>query len=592
MQNLTTISLDSIIQNKNLSVVFQPIIENAERSIFGYEALIRGPLGGTLHSPVALFAEAKQQGRLVELEFLCRELSILQFKKLDLPGKLFLNASPETLFQPNFKSGQTLKLLEKIGFPPSRVVIELTEHSPLENYELVRDALKHYKEMGFEIAMDDLGSGYSGLRMWYELRPDFVKIDRHFMCDIDNDKVKQQFVRSIKNIAQELDCKVIAEGIETVDEFQFIEKIGLPFCQGYYFSHPEPLPIQKVENHFFSDRRVTKRSKNRLISSKKVGDLLQYIDAINVSTSVETCADLFKQAPDLDSIPVLDNNIPIGLIRRNSLTNLFFSKYGRELSGKNKITSLVDRHVLILENNLPIEQASMLISDQVRSKKALEFIIVSNGEYQGVGSIIDLLKEITNLQIDNARYANPLTLLPGNVPISKRLDLRIKEQIPVAVCYIDLDHFKPYNDYYGYEKGDQIILGVADILREVITDRDDFIGHIGGDDFILILSSDSWQKKCQKILNKFANWVRDRYQPEDLLKGGILGEDREGNKQFHPLLSLSIGCVSLPPPICKTHHDVAVLTTYAKSMAKKMKGNSLFVYNDIATDNQRRDKAS
>ncbi|TEW51502.1 GGDEF domain-containing protein [Psychromonas algicola] len=577
MLNLKDLSLSVIIENQNLSVVFQPIVDNSERNILGYEALIRGPLNSPLHSPIALFSEAKKQGRLVELEFLCRELSILKFKALNLPGKLFLNASPETLFQPNFRSGYTLKLLEKIGLSPCRVVIELTEHSPLENYELVRDALKHYKEMGFEIAMDDLGSGYSGLRMWYELRPDFVKIDRHFICNIHNDKVKQQFVRSIKNIAKELDCKVIAEGIETQDEYEFIEEIGLQYFQGYYFAHPQQKPLTQVTDHLFGDKRLIKRPKIRFQPSTKINDLLQPIEAIDASETIEYCADLFNKIPDLDSIPVLENNIPIGLILRNSLTNLFFSKYGRELSGQNKIESLVDRQILVLEHDLSIEQASALISKKVRSKKALEFIIVKDQKYQGVGSIIDLLTEVSNLQIDNARYANPLTLLPGNVPISKKLDFLLKTQNPFTVCYIDLDNFKPYNDCYGYEKGDQIILGLADILKECITDKSDFIGHIGGDDFILISSSKHWKKQCEKILEKFAEWVQHRYSQEDRNKEGISAEDRTGNMQFYPLLSLSIGCICLPPPICTSHHDVAVLATYAKSMAKKMKGNSLFV---------------
>lgn len=240
---------------------------------------------------------------------------------------------------------------------------------------------------------------------------------------------------------------------------------------------------------------------------------------------------------------------------------------------------MVDRNVLILESDLPIEKASGLISEQVERQKALEFInITDNGEYQGIGSVIDLLKVITDLQIKNARYANPLTLLPGNVPISKNLDLRLETQVPFVVCYIDLDNFKPYNDCYGYEKGDQIITGLADILREIVTDRGDFIGHIGGDDFIVIFSANNWQRQCNQILANFSQWVRHCYRPEDQMKGGISAIDRAGNRQFYAQLTLSIGCVCLPPPTCKSHQDVAVLATYAKSMAKKQKGNSLFIY--------------
>ena len=592
MPNLTEHSLDSIIQEKNLTVHFQPIVANNARKIFGYEALIRGPFNSPLHSPIKLFETACKQGRLVELELLCRELSILQFKKLNLSGKLFLNASPETLFQPDFRSGRTLALLQKIGLDPNRVVIELTEHSPLDNYEIVRNALKHYKEMGFEIAMDDLGSGYSGLRMWYELRPDYVKIDRHFMCNIDSDKVKQQFVHSIKHIARELDCKIIAEGVETAAEFQFLEKMDLPFCQGYYLGRPAALPARRISLALFREQVVVKPSTKRTLSVKVINELLQQVEAISSSTTIEQAAALFNQTPELESIPVLEGKKPIGLLRRNSLANLFFSQYGRELSGKKSIASLVDRHVLILEKSLSIEQASGLISGQIEKQKTLEFIITTQGEYQGVGSVIDLLKEVTDLQVNNARYANPLTLLPGNVPISKELDQRLTLQTEFVICYIDLDHFKPYNDHYGYEKGDQVITGLADILQTYANNNGDFIGHIGGDDFIMFLSTDNWHAQCSQILEHFAEWVRHRYSPEDQVMGGITGKDRAGNIQSYPLLSLSIGCVRLPPPACNSHHDVALLATYAKSMAKKIKGNSLFVYNGSQAADSFQKKAS
>ncbi|WP_413700377.1 EAL domain-containing protein [Psychromonas sp. KJ10-10] len=115
---------------KKLTVYFQPIVANKQGDIFAYEALIRGPINSSFHSPVILFEEATKQCRLVELELLCRELSIQQFQKLQLSGKLFLNASPDTLFQPGFRAGQTLKMLKNANLSPDRVVIELTEPQP------------------------------------------------------------------------------------------------------------------------------------------------------------------------------------------------------------------------------------------------------------------------------------------------------------------------------------------------------------------------------------------------------------------------------------------------------------------------------
>ena len=240
---------------------------------------------------------------------------------------------------------------------------------------------------------------------------------------------------------------------------------------------------------------------------------------------------------------------------------------------------MVDRNILILEKELSMEKAS----EQVENQKTFEFIITEQGKYEEIGSVIDLLKVITDLQIKNARYANPLTLLPGNVPTNKYLDLQLASGLPFVVCYIGLDNFKPYNDCYGSEKGDQIITGLADILRDIATKRCDFIGHIG-DDFIVVFTANDWQLQCEQILKRFSEWVRHRYLPEDQCMGGISAKDRNGQKQFYPLLSLSIGCVCLPSDRCHRYHDIAVLATEAKSMAKKQRNNSLFIYKHTSTE--------
>jgi EAL domain-containing protein (putative c-di-GMP-specific phosphodiesterase class I)/GGDEF domain-containing protein len=567
--------LDRVIRERRLTVLFQPIVANKAREIYAYEALIRGPSNTPLHAPVNLFETAVRHGRLVDLELLCREVSIQQFKRLNLPGKLFLNASPETLFQPNFRSGCTLDMLQRVGLAPEQVVIELTEQYPLDNYDVVREALQHYKEMGFEIAIDDLGAGYAGLRMWSELRPDYVKIDRHFMQDIHEDKVKQEFVRSIRNIARELDCRVVGEGVETAEEYRVVSQMGLEFCQGYYFARPTALPETSVSRSLFQQEPAGQRTHGYL--SKCVGELMHRVSAICATTSVEETAQIFQSAPQLESLPVVNGERPLGLVRRNTLTSLLLNRYGRELHGKKPISRLVDSHTLMLPSHLPIEQASNMVSEQMQRDRSLDFIITEEGRYCGVGSVIDLLRVITELQVRNARYANPLTLLPGNVPIYEELDQLLQARQPFVVGYCDLDNFKPYNDKYGYEKGDRVIKGVAEILQEVVDVERDFVGHIGGDDFIVIFRSDNWQSRCEQILRRFESLVPGYYRREDVEQAGIWSQDRGGNHRLFPLLSLSIGCVNPDPASCKSHHDVATLASGAKHMAKLQPGNSLYI---------------
>ncbi|WP_331280870.1 EAL domain-containing protein [Litchfieldella xinjiangensis] len=176
--------LDAIFEKDLLTPLFQPIVDAGNRTLFGYEALIRGPSDSPLHSPLTLFDAAARHGRLVDLDLLCRRLAITRFVSLDLPGCLFLNVLPNTIVERDFREGLTLRYLEQAGLAPQRVVIELTEHTPIHDYALMRQAVAHYRQMGFKVALDDLGAGYSGLRHWAELRPDFVKIDRHFIQNI------------------------------------------------------------------------------------------------------------------------------------------------------------------------------------------------------------------------------------------------------------------------------------------------------------------------------------------------------------------------------------------------------------------------
>ena len=225
-------ALGVILAQRSIHSLFQPIVCLSERRVFGHEALSRGPSNSPLHSPLNLFAIARQAGQLTELEAACRESACRRFSEQGLDGKLFLNISPESLLEPHYPSGRTLKLLEQVGLPPSRVVIELTEQTPTDDFQLLSNALHHYRDMGFSIALDDLGAGYSSLRLWSELRPEYVKIDRHFIDGIHRDSLKREFVGSILQIARASKAQVIAEGIELPEELAVLTEMGVDLVQG------------------------------------------------------------------------------------------------------------------------------------------------------------------------------------------------------------------------------------------------------------------------------------------------------------------------------------------------------------------------
>ncbi|HBB78816.1 MAG TPA: diguanylate phosphodiesterase, partial [Pseudomonas sp.] len=240
-------NLDRILAHGDITTLFQPIVSLSQRRALGHEALTRGPSNSALHSPINLLAAARHGGRLNDLEMLCRQNACRRYRQQHLPGKLFLNASPETLLDATHKPGRTLELLQSFGIPANEVVIELTEQTPTDDFELLDTALHHYRTMGFSIALDDLGAGYSSLRMWSQLRPDYVKIDRYFIDGIHLDPVKREFVQSILKIAETSRAQVIAEGIELAEELRVLSSMGVDLVQGYLLGRPQEVPRLNTE---------------------------------------------------------------------------------------------------------------------------------------------------------------------------------------------------------------------------------------------------------------------------------------------------------------------------------------------------------
>ena len=567
-----------ILDGKLLTPHFQPIVSLAQKKIIGYEALIRGPSNSSLHSPFNLFTTAEQFNLSTKLEFLCREITIQRYADLDIKEKLFINASPLVLLQPEFKKGETLKLLDQYGVNPRAVVIELTEHKPADNYEIMRASAKHYRSMGFEIALDDLGAGYSGLRLWAELLPEYVKIDKHFIHALHNDPVKLNFVRSIQSMAASLNCNVIAEGIETEEEFKAIEKLGIAHAQGFYFARPTAIPVEKIDSSLFTIDQV-KSHKTSLLNNNATTALhiIRDVTPISAKTRISDVMYLFHHNSELTILPLVDDNIASGIVFRDKfLTKLFSSRYGIDLHGKHSIKTFIDNTPLCIDKNMPIDLVSKQLTSLMTNDPA--FIITDNGEYMGIGTLLDLLAEFTRQQIDNAKHANPLTLLPGSVPINNQINQLLANKIPFSFGYFDLDNFKPFNDVYSYDAGDDIIKAVANTLTNYIPAESGVVGHIGGDDFIVIFTCADWLMRCENILEAFKNTVPAYYSDNDVKAGGIYTENRVGEKCFFPLVSLSIGLVDpVSTRRCHSHVDIADLASEAKKMAKKIPGNSLFI---------------
>lgn len=561
--------------------MFQPILDMRHGNIYGYEALTRGPDGSPLESPFELFSRAHQFGLGAELEQLAVRRAIEQFGRLGLGGKLFVNFSPSALAAERIDIGAIVTLLARHRLVPKQVVIELSENGALRDSEPAWQELLVCRALGFGIAIDDLGEGFSSLRLWSELRPEYVKVDKHFVQDIQRDPLKLQMVRSIQQIAQAAGSSIIAEGIEEEAAFQTVRDLGIRHGQGYLIGRPAAQPEVNAPAELWSRLSgapipvfpVQGSSVNRVTARR----LVRAVEPIDPGTQNDVAYARFENDPELQVIPVVEDGIPRGIVNRLSVIDRFARPYRRELYGKRPCSIFMNASPVVVELDTSIQEISALVATGDRQALFDGFIVVENGRYAGIGTAQDLMREITELQITAARYANPLTLLPGNVPIAEHVERLVASGCPFAACYADLDNFKPFNDVFGYQRGDEVLQLVARVLAEVSDPHIDFVGHVGGDDFVVLMQSPDWEERCRRALAIFGERIAAQFGEEDHARGGFFAEDRLGRRQLFPLMTLSIGAVPAEPGTFESHAQVAAAATEAKHMAKRESGSSLFI---------------
>ena len=565
-----------VLEERALQPVFQPIFRSTGGEVIAFEGLIRGPSDTPLYNPLELFHAAYAADCLEEMELVAIDILCGEFAKRELPGKLFVNLSPITMLKlPRLKLGENVRHLREL-LKVTPIVVELSEHFPVEDFTALKAAIAWLRANGFDIAVDDLGAGYAGLRVWSEVRPDYVKLDRHFVEGIDREPVKREFVRSICDISRGVGCKVIAEGIETIEEQETLIRIGCNYAQGYLLGRPEASPCRQSPL-----RLVSARSEHalpeRLAPTERAGSLLAFSDAVHPAEPAEEVLERMSLSSAPIVLPVVADGILLGVVERDSLLKTFSRLYGRELFARRPIRDLMQAAAVIVNEDTSLVETSKRLTAASDNGLLQYFVIEKEGTYIGVGLTHFLLARITDMQLRIARYSNPLTMLPGNVPIDECIDELLRHGEEFRVAYCDIDLFKPYNDFYGYYRGDEVIRRVGELLSAVANPALDFVGHVGGDDFVLVFRSEDWRARCEQALKNFDLLRREWYDASELLRGGISTPDRAGEFRFFPLMSLSIGLVHPDPTACQSHHSVAGLATDAKREAKRIDGSELYV---------------
>ena len=569
------VRLRHVLEKDKLQYVFQPIVDIAQSTILGYEALMRGPAGTPLEKPEELLRVAKHCGLASELEIMACSGSIRAFAALNLQGKLFLNLSaPLIAAFGQGAGGDLLRCAVDAGISPSRLMLELTEHERVDDADALQAAFATLAGQGVGLALDDFGDGRSSLRLWAQLKPQIVKLDKFFVRGIHRDSRKVEVVRAVLALCAAFGTPLVAEGVEEAEELAVLRDLGCHFGQGYFFGRPAVRPVAFIDE---AARAVLHSSKIAVLpNSAPHPDMAETIGRLKVEAptiSHTACnaelMQLFAERPDLHAIAVVDTSYPTGLVNRRDFVDKFAQPYSRELYGRRPCTLFMNATPLRVEASTPIDSLAAVLTGDDQRYLHEGFIITEDGHYAGLATGESLVRAVTERRIEAARHANPLTLLPGNIPITEHIRRLLDAGVHFATAYFDLNNFKPYNDLYGYWRGDEMIKLAAQLILANADRSQDFVGHVGGDDFVVLFQSEDWHLRCERIVQRFNLQARELFDDVEIARNGFESEDRRGFRTFFKLTTIAVGIVRVEGGPFLSPEDVASAAAAAKKAAKQ-----------------------
>ncbi|MDK9695252.1 MAG: GGDEF domain-containing protein [Siculibacillus sp.] len=569
---------DQIVNLAKLVVehALQPIVEVETGRVHGHEALMRGVERLGLRSPTELLDLAAESGRISALERMLQSRAMARFTLVETQGeKLFLNLDGRAIDPRLEVADHLIEALRRSGLAPSAVVVELSErHDHLSN-PTFPEFLRRLKHHGIRVAIDDFGIGVSELRLLCDHGLDYLKIDKTFIRGMAENPRKRLIVAKMTDLAHVLGVRVVAEGVETASDYHAVREAGCDLLQGWFIAAPTT-EVETLARSYGgivgarASRRRDLRNDGLLVRAE-----LKHLPTIAETCTLEEVFDLFRRHPQESFFPVVDAaGCPRGIVHERDLKQYIYNPYGRDLL-RNKIYG---RGFASFVTSCPMADVDTdierLLETFAHSRGSDGVIVTESLRYLGVLTTGALL-EITNAKlIQKAQDQNPLTELPGNLSIADFVSNAALDGARMRTfCYFDFDGFKPFNDRYGFRRGDEAIMLFAQLLRRRFGAGDAFVGHIGGDDFFAGLVGKSIAEVSGEVtllLDEFRREVAELYAPADRVRGGLEGIDRDGNARFYRLMRCSASILQIPVGTVTAELDhIAGDIAELKSAAKK-----------------------
>lgn len=492
----------------------------------------------------ALFEAAKKHNLLWELEELSRRKTLEAAKEFIKPPflkKLFMNVYSETIENKKFNQELLRFFMKEYHIAPQNILFKVADKVMVQETNGATTSISQYYNHNIRFLIGEMQDDFSQLEAIHPTDAHFIKIDMQLIRDIDRYDLKGLLVKSLVEYAKTTGLALIAEGIETEEEFEAVLNLGVQYGQGYYIQKPyetiQPIRHQLKEKIQILNRINVQKASNHVLYTP-IKELVSSTQVIPPSTTVLKAYELINDQPYQTGLVVVDNGKPIGVVSKETLAFRLSGRYGFNLYQDKPITKVMKREFLAVDVNMPVNLVGEMAMDRP-ADAIYDFIVVTKAEkYYGIVTIKTMLRKTIDLKVRSAKQENPLTGLPGNGIIAEKITQLIESDKEYSVSYLDIDHFKSFNDNYGFESGDAIIKLLAATITKHLPDNA-FIGHIGGDDLVVIFDRHIPDNYFQPIIDIFEQKAHAFYNLEDRERGYVVAQNRLGVTDEYPLLSLT-----------------------------------------------------
>jgi EAL domain-containing protein (putative c-di-GMP-specific phosphodiesterase class I)/GGDEF domain-containing protein len=554
----------------DFKVRYLPIVSLLDGSLYAYEAVLVEAHNGARINLSAFYEKADQAGRLFESDRHFREAAIRGFPSRNGDIKLFLPVPAKIIFDPRLYPGSTLRRIEASNLRPEHVVLVMVGGEE-EQGTTIKAALNHYRNQGFRIALSGITPNLSSLRRMVDLHPDYAHTIVDWVNEERTDSVEESLLQALITITRKEQIVLIASELNREALLPALVASGMSYAQGEWLSDSSKDSIH-IAPHVQSRIRaeVNKRYHG---ATGTLSELIVPVKQFSRETPVSEISKHFETHRESQEFVISDNGKPVGLLMKEKLHQMLSGQFGLPLYWNRPVGKIMDTNPMVVEESISVDQASQMAMAREPDKLYDAVILTLDGQVTGIASIRAMLEWVTQSRMADAQWANPLSGLPGNEPIRRELIRRLADGRPFAVLYADLDHFKWYNDLYGFQKGDDVIRFTGETLLETVRAQlngDCFVGHIGGDDFIVLSSGSDPVEMARDVIKRFEQGI-GVYTGK--LPGPVL--DRSGEPIDAAGLSLSLSLLLFDLTEGWTPETVSQRAALLKKKAKQLSGNSL-----------------